>query len=224
MADLNELFKAGVYNGVQSYHCTAEDRIRAVRAFDPAQCEAALAMESRGLQKTVAQAVRRRMRELRKEARQTKRTAHDIPVKCTRCRHACMESDWIDEPIPKRPNCSQKVCPRCGCTAYYDLTPQVAWCWASGLIEIGDELPPDSPDGGGAIEIASGPKSSLRGVLEVVARHGMGASAGKLLVPGVPEANGQKAAADALSAWLGWCGHRKERNGVTFSKELRDAA
>lgn len=69
MADLNELFKAGVYNGFQTYHCTVEDRIRAVRAFDLAQCEAALAMEGRGLQKTVAQAVRRRMRELRKEVR-----------------------------------------------------------------------------------------------------------------------------------------------------------
>lgn len=96
---------------------------------------------------------------------------------------------------------------------------QVAWCWASGLIEIGDQAPGDSTDGGGAIVIATGPKSSLKGVLSAVARHGMGASAGKLLVPGVPEAGTQKDAADALSAWLSWCAKnngKKHRDGVQF--------
>lgn len=57
--DLNP-FKAGVHNGVQTYHCVAEDRIRMVAWFDRAKCEAALQLP--GLQKTVADAVRRRLR------------------------------------------------------------------------------------------------------------------------------------------------------------------
>lgn len=147
--------------------------------------------------------------------------AHDIPVKCSRCRHQCMESDWLDKPVRANGDISmtEKVCPKCGCKSYYDMRLQVAWCWASGLIEIGDQAPDDSTDGGGAIVIATGPKSSLKGVLSAVARHGMGASAGKLLVPGVPEAGTQKDAADALSAWLSWCAKnngKKHRDGVQF--------
>lgn len=143
----------------------------------------------------------------------------DIPVKCTRCRHACMESDWIDVPMKGDPDCSEKTCPRCGCRSYYDCRPLVAWCWASGLIEIGDALPADLPDGGGPIEIARGPKYALKGALSVAARHGKGASARQLLVPGVPEAEGQRAKGDALAAWLKWCARRRNRDGVTFSKE-----
>ena len=57
-------FMAGVHGGIQTYHCVAEDRIRAVARFDRAQCEAALKLT--GLQKTVEAAVRRRMRHLDK--------------------------------------------------------------------------------------------------------------------------------------------------------------
>lgn len=57
-------FKANCYGGVQSYHLVAEDRIRVVKSFDLAQCEAALQVE--GLQKTVERAIRTRMRLLRK--------------------------------------------------------------------------------------------------------------------------------------------------------------
>lgn len=146
----------------------------------------------------------------------------DIPVQCTRCRHQCMESEWPSAPA-KIGGCdvSQKVCPKCGCKSYYDMRPQVAWCWASGLIEIGDTPPADKADGSGAIVIADGPKSSLLITLSAKARHGQGASSGKLLVPGVPEAESQQAAADALSAWLGWCGKsngKKHSNGVTFKR------
>jgi hypothetical protein len=56
------------------------------------------------------------------------------------------------------------------------------YCWASGLIEFGRSTPE------GAILIHSGPVKRLRKVVEVLARHGYGASQGKLLVPGVPEA------------------------------------
>ena len=140
----------------------------------------------------------------------------DIPVKCTRCRHSCMESGWLDVPSKRYGGCTQKTCPRCGCKSYYDCTPQVAWCWATGLIEVGDAMPVGSPDGSGAIEIARGPKYSLKGHLAVVARHGKGASAGKLLVPGVPEAEGECAKSDALDEFLAWCAKRKNRDGVVF--------
>lgn len=143
----------------------------------------------------------------------------DIPVKCTRCRHACMESDWLDVPSKDFGGCTQKTCPRCGCKSYYDCTPQVAWCWASGQIEIGEVLPPDAPDGGGAIEIARGPKFALKGHISVVARHGYREGAGQMLVPGVPEAEDEQAKGDALAQWLSWCGKRKSRDGVTFSRE-----
>ncbi len=146
--------------------------------------------------------------------------SYDIEVKCTRCRHQCMESQWVNKPS-KTPGMTHKVCPKCGCQSYYDMRPQVAWCWASGLIEIGDAMPDGKgmADGCGAILIASGPKSGLKVVLSVLARHGMGASHGKLLVPGVPEAGGQREAGDALIAWLAQCakgnGH-KGRYGVEF--------
>ena len=139
------------------------------------------------------------------------------PVKCTRCRHACDLSDWLNVPHKKFSGCTEKACPRCGCKSYYDMTPQVAWCWATGLIEIGDSLPPDGPDGGGAIEIARGPRCALEARLAVAARHGQGASRFKLLVPGVPEAEGQEAKGDALAEWLAWCRKSKRSDGVTFS-------
>ena len=149
----------------------------------------------------------------------------DIPVQCTRCRHQCMESDWHDKPVKALGSISmtEKICPKCKCKSYYDIRPQVAWCWASGLIEIGDTPPADKADGTGAIVIADGPKSSLQVTLSVKARHGQGASKGKLLVPGVPEAENQQAAGDALSAWLKWCAKsngKKHSNGVMFKREF----
>ena len=144
----------------------------------------------------------------------------DIPVKCTRCRNTHMESERSLVSCGQSDGIamSESVCPRCGCKSFYDCTPQVAWCWATGLIEIGDALPEDDPDGGGAIEIARGPKFALKGQLSVYARHGKGASNGKLLVPGVPEADDQHAKGTALGEWLAWCGTRKSRDGVTFAK------
>ena len=126
----------------------------------------------------------------------------DIPVKCTRCRHACMASDWLDVPSKRFGGCTEKTCPRCGCKSYYDQRPQVAWCWASGLIEVGDAMPESKPDGGGAIQVAEGPKSELDLALNVLARRGYGH--GVRLVPGVPEAADQQSAGNALAEWLRW--------------------
>lgn len=144
----------------------------------------------------------------------------DLIIKCTRCRHMHTEAERISLPRPRRSTSeiqmSDTVCPRCGGKSYYDCTPQVAWCWASGLIEMGESMPPDSPGGGGAIEIARGPKYALKAQIGVRARRGYGDGRGQLLVPGVPEAPTQKAKADALARWLRWCGERKARDGVVF--------
>lgn len=91
-----------------------------------------------------------------------------------------------------------------------------AYCYASGLIQLGNRTPP------GAIQIASGREADLRRVLDVLARRGKGESAGCLLVPGVPEAQeseGDVAKGDALAAWLTWCGQQRHR-GVRFTTVL----
>lgn len=144
----------------------------------------------------------------------------NIPCKCTRCRNKHMETDRIQKPRPQSGGIPtfDLVCPRCGCTSFYDMSPQVAWCWASGLIEIGDALPADKPGGSGALQFASGPKYALKYQVEVMARHGRGDGAGTLLVPGVPEAADQDKAMDALSNWLTLCNRRKSSDGVVFKK------
>ena len=137
----------------------------------------------------------------------------DLVVQCTRCRNRHMESDRKRVAIGN--GMHSLVCPRCSGESFFDLTPTVAWCWSSGLIEFGDEG--TVPEG--AIVIARGGKADLRGVVQALARHGRGESAGLLLVPGVPEADTWKAKGDALAAWLKWCAGgngRKGRYGVQF--------
>lgn len=152
-------------------------------------------------------------------------TIKATPVKCTRCRNKHLVSERVEKrDFKKRAFPTYDLCcPRCGGKSYYDLSPQFAWCWASGLIEIGDEPPVENPDGSGAILIATGPKYALRAFLDVVARHGKGESAGKLLVPGIPEATDSAAALDALEAWLKWCIPHKEakRDGITLTLDGR---
>lgn len=147
----------------------------------------------------------------------------DRPAKCTRCRNVHLESERIERLRPRRSTSEiqmyDRCCPRCGGKEYYDMTPQVAWCWASGVIEIGDQEPADQVDGSGPIVIARGPKYALRCQLEVFARHGRGKGEGLLLVPGVPEAETQREAGDALGKWLTWCAGSRSarRDGVTFT-------
>lgn len=72
--------------------------------------------------------------------------------------------------------------------------PLIAWAWASGLIEFGSKLPD------GALPIASScNEKALTETVEMLARHGYGESKGKLLVPGIPEAEDQNAARIALT-------------------------
>jgi len=148
----------------------------------------------------------------------------DHPVKCTRCKNKHLESERISKPYKRFGSLATvQTCPRCGGHNYYDLTPQFAWCWSSGLIEIGDEIPPDSEDGSGVIVIASGPKCALALHISAVARHGIGDSTGKLLVPGVPEAIDQVSAVDSLDKWVDWCAKSKsaKRDGIVFRPEIQ---
>lgn len=59
-------FVATVYGSHQTYHVTVDDRIAAVRRFDRAQCQAALALPD--LQKTVARAVHSRLRQIERDS------------------------------------------------------------------------------------------------------------------------------------------------------------
>ena len=142
---------------------------------------------------------------------------NDIPVQCCRCKHKHMESQRKSKLVSSSGiSMSDLVCPKCECKTYYDMREQVAWCWRSGLIEIGDEMPANSPEGGGAIFVARGPKAFLKAELEVAARHGQGASVGKLIVPGVPEAESDEDAANALKEWLEWRSKGSWKKGIIY--------
>lgn len=143
------------------------------------------------------------------------------PIKCTRCRHKHTEADLIERRSTSVAGLIDMVCPRCGCKSYYDCTPQVAWCWATGLIEIGDDLPTDASDGSGVIEIARGPRYALVERIDVLARHGYH---GERFVPGVPEAQTQQDKIDALATWLTWCAKRKVPVGVMWGQMLEGHA
>lgn len=137
----------------------------------------------------------------------------NITCKCTKCRFIHLESTRVSVPHKSGPGMSELVCPKCNCRSFFDMTPSVAWAWASGLIEIGDAVPD------GAIKIAEGPMCELKVQVGVLARHGRGRGAGQLLVPGIPEAGTEQAKGDALANWLAWSARgngKKQRRGVVF--------
>lgn len=150
----------------------------------------------------------------------------DIRVKCTRCRHECMESEWVEKRIPTSHGIGMSVyvCPKCGCKSYYNMQPMIAWCWANGVIEVGECLPEDGDNGGGVIHFATGPKSSLRQVVGTLARQGY---SGQMLVPGVPEASTPKEAIKALIDWVDWAvkgNGQKHRHGVVFYRNASEVS
>ena len=75
----------------------------------------------------------------------------------------------------------------------------IAFAWRAGLIEFGTEC----PDGAVPFcEIDEITEAEMREIVECKARH---AYNGKdLLVPGVPEATSDEAAAEALWVWAEW--------------------
>lgn len=82
-----------------------------------------------------------------------------------------------------------------------------AYCWRNGV--IGFAAAGAVPDG--AIAFAEGPARRLRKVVSGTAR--LAYDGETLLVPGVPEAETDDGAVDALLAWGAWAG---TRSGVTF--------
>ncbi len=95
-----------------------------------------------------------------------------------------------------------------------------AWCWPSGLIEIGPEAPAET------VIFATGFDRPLREVLDIVARHGKGKGAGQLLVPGIPEADSDHEKLAALTVWIDWCAKRNgspRALGVVFTRSHADA-
>lgn len=77
-----------------------------------------------------------------------------------------------------------------------------AFAWRSGRIDFGQRVPK------GALLIVSGKAKKVRSLITATARH---AYDGKtLLVPGVPEAENEDAAVDALIAFCNWIAPRFE--------------
>lgn len=71
-----------------------------------------------------------------------------------------------------------------------------AFAWSNGRIEFGQRVPK------GALQIASGKAKKVRNVISATARHAYDGVT--LLVPGVPEAENEDAALDALIAFCKW--------------------
>lgn len=72
----------------------------------------------------------------------------------------------------------------------------IAYCYASGQIRFGNEVPD------GALPLAVGPRRKVREFFGGVARHAYDGRT--LLVPGVPEAKGQRAKMTALRRFYKW--------------------
>ena len=140
----------------------------------------------------------------------------NIAVQCTRCKNKHSHAERIPKPDRKMEGLSNLVCPRCGCHSYYDLTPWFAWCWASGLIEFGPNIPLDTKDGAGCVAFATGPRAFLIGIVQAAARMSY---SGQPLVPGVPEAESDDAGIEAVITWMNFFAKgngKRSRNGVVF--------
>ncbi|MDS9954448.1 hypothetical protein [Pseudomonas aeruginosa] len=83
------------------------------------------------------------------------------------------------------------------------MADTIAFCWASGLIQFGDQVPE------GAIEIARGDDQVVREILVTNSRHAYDNVS--LLVPGVPEATNQAEGVDALEWFIRLHRHVRQR-------------
>lgn len=79
----------------------------------------------------------------------------------------------------------------------------VAYAWASGLIEFGQNCPD------GALPVLFGKEQQVRERVDVLARHSRTSDA--LLVPGVPEAQSQDEAMQALTRFVKELNRREEK-------------
>lgn len=103
-----------------------------------------------------------------------------------------------------------------------------AFCYASGHIAFGPEVPPE------ALPIAEGPRTALMGFISGVARHSR--TNDDLFVPGIPECEyDQDAALDALLVFTKWISkgapegvttihskHKPRRNAKALQKMFLD--
>lgn len=89
-----------------------------------------------------------------------------------------------------------------------------AFCWASGLIQFGDQVPD------GAIQLCRGARTTVVREVTVAARHGF---AGQLLVPGVVEASSETLKADALAVFLAWRSKAGASRFITWASTGDDA-
>lgn len=81
-----------------------------------------------------------------------------------------------------------------------------AIAWRSGRIRVVAKIPL------GACHITSGPEHQLRRLMQATARHGY--QRGILLVPGVPEADTDHAAAAAMIRWRDWVTKRQPESAI----------
>lgn len=91
-----------------------------------------------------------------------------------------------------------------------------AYCFASGEILFGRKVPD------GAILIATGPAEKLRRAIEPAAR--LAYDNRTLLVPGIPEADDQGQAGDALAKWVDWRRKGWTNLGLTVNPAVTIAA
>lgn len=88
------------------------------------------------------------------------------------------------------------------------------WVWANGRIEFGVELPD------GALPIMQGDVQQMKDLVEATARLAYpsdGDVADVWLVPGLPEAQSQNEAYEALQRWLLWISTHSDTNRIVFS-------
>lgn len=88
----------------------------------------------------------------------------------------------------------------------------IAYCYASGQIEFGSELP------AGAIELARGKEKLVRQYITAIACVSRDDNK-TLLVPGIPEAENEKQAFVALAVHLRWLKRRQCKGFTVATKE-----
>lgn len=87
-----------------------------------------------------------------------------------------------------------------------------AYCWQSGLIEFGTEVPE------GAMPMVSVDDQAVRDLLQATAR--LAHDNETLLVPGVPEALDEEAKLDALDRFMQWLRRRGWPTGLRLWMDL----
>ncbi|WP_438454678.1 hypothetical protein [Vreelandella venusta] len=94
-----------------------------------------------------------------------------------------------------------------------------AYCFASGEIQVGSHVP------GGAVVLATGPRTELKREIDVVSR--LAYDNRTLLVPGMPESRSVEGAINAVVAFVKWAKGRSSpacewRDPAELEQQLRE--